>query len=261
MESDKTANDEQDDCDEDDDVDQKMASKMKQNSLGAIKRASKKDEVDFGDFVCGVTPSVSPSVSPSMTAYSLMLLYLFIGLLGLSMTAVGSYIAYRVIRPSSGAHVATVSAFHNPVGTLKMLQMHTGATVNVCPHEGWFESIDYRRTPRRKELTPQTPSRPEWAQYVFAPRTSTAEWYLSCSRMSGIYRNSRIHTYRYLVWRTWEQPWKSRLEPSLWQDIGFTLNAAVALSPGRRRTPSQLFDHEFPETAPTGSSLAPCFRS
>jgi len=57
------------------------------------------------------------------------------------MTAVGSYIAYRVIRPSSGTHVATVSAFHNPVGTLKVLQMDTGATVNVCPHEGWFESI------------------------------------------------------------------------------------------------------------------------
>ena len=70
MESEKTAaNDEEDDCDEDEDVDQNTALKMKKNSLGAIKRASKKDKVDFADFVCGVTPSVSPS----MTAYSLML--------------------------------------------------------------------------------------------------------------------------------------------------------------------------------------------
>ena len=59
----------------------------------------------------------------------------------------GSYIAYRVIRPSSGTHVATVSAFHNPVDTLKELQMDIGANVNVCPHKGWFEYIDYSRNP------------------------------------------------------------------------------------------------------------------
>jgi len=140
MESEKTAaNDEEDDCDDDDDdvvePDQKLASKMKKNSLGAVKRASKKDQVDFGDFVCGVSSSSAPSVPSSMTAYSLMVLSMFIVLLGLGMTAVGSYIAYRVIRPSSGTRVATVSAFHSHVDALKELQMDTGATVNLCPHE------------------------------------------------------------------------------------------------------------------------------
>ena len=70
-----------------------------------------------------------------MTAYCLMVLDLFIVLFGLGMKAVGSYIAYRVIRPSSGTRVATVSALHSPVDALKEIQMDTGATVNLCPHE------------------------------------------------------------------------------------------------------------------------------